>query len=131
MITISDKSRVAVDALVELAIRGDSPPVPILEIAERRAVAAHTLEQVFGALRRSGILHSQRGVRGGYSLRRSADEITILDVVEAVDGSLQEPVPSGVWTDVRECLVVRLTAIRISDLADAEMRGRSAPMFHI
>ena len=119
------------DALVELAIRGDSPPVPILEIAERRAVAAHTLEQVFGALRRSGILHSQRGVRGGYSLRRSADEITILDVVEAVDGSLQEPVPSGVWTDVRECLVVRLTAIRISDLADAEMRGRSAPMFHI
>ena len=131
MITISDKSRVGVDALIELASRGAGPPVPILEVAERRGIAVHALEQVFGALRRAGILHSQRGVRGGYSLRRPAEQVTVLDVVEAVDGSLREAVPPGIWTDARAGLVVTLGGRSIADLAEEEARGASAPMFHI
>lgn len=131
MIQITERSRVAVDALVELAIRGTGPPVPILEIAERRGVAAHSLEQVFGALRRSGVLESQRGVRGGYSLRRPAHQITVLEVVEAVDGSLRESLPAGIWAAARDRLVNLLGATSIADVAEDEERRGSAPMFHI
>ena len=71
MITVSDRSRAAVSALAELARRAEPAPVPILEIAEGCHIPLHVLEQLFSSLRRSGILKSQRGVKGGYSFLRN------------------------------------------------------------
>lgn len=128
MISISEKSRLAVDALIELAGRSSGEPVPILEVAERRGVAVHVLEQVFASLRRAGILQSQRGVRGGYSLRRSPAEVTVLNVVVAVDGPLDQSA-RGIWAEARDSLSNVLTATTIASLVEEERR--SAPMFHI
>jgi Rrf2 family protein len=128
VITISEKSRLAVDALVELAGRGDAGPVPILEIAERRGVAVHVLEQIFSSLRRAGILRSQRGVRGGYSLKTSAEAVTVLDVVNAVDGPLDQTT-RGIWAEARVRMTEVLSEATIASLAEHE-RG-NAPMFHI
>ena len=128
MISISDKSRIAVDALIELGGRNSGEPVPILEIAERRAVAVHVLEQIFASLRRAGILQSQRGVRGGYSLRRPASTVTVLEVVVAVDGPLDASA-TGIWGDARDALVALLAGETIASLLDRERQ--SAPMFHI
>lgn len=140
MITITEKSRSAVSALTELARRGMSSPVPILEVAESRGIPLHFLEQLFAGLRRAGILQSQRGVKGGYSFRRAPAEITVLEVVETVDGRLSEgPAPDGtaggaadeVWGDARQALCAVLAGVTIADIVEREARMQSAPMFHI
>src|SRR4030081_1313416 len=86
MISITTKSPYAVSALVELHRHGDSGPVPIAELAREREIPVQFLEQLFATLRRSGVLRSQRGVKGGYSFARPATEVTVLEVVELLDG---------------------------------------------
>jgi Rrf2 family protein len=103
------------------------------------------LEQVFAALRRGGIVRSRRGAAGGYSLARPADDITVLDVVAALDGA---PSPaactqgrcdqtgrcgaSAVWVEAQRALEDVLTATTIGDLLRREDSLRSAaPMYHI
>ena len=140
MIAVTEKSRTAVLALTELAQRGDAAPVPILEVAEGRALPLHLLEQLFAALRRAGILQSQRGVKGGYSFRRPPREVTLLQVVETVDGPLTPPEPvdrradragEAVWSEARERLADVLREVTVADMVDREARLESAPMFHI
>ena len=137
MINVSDRSMVAVRALAELAARGGRGPVPILEVAECRGIPAHQVEQVFAALRRAGLLQSQRGVKGGYTLRRDPSEVTVLEVVEAVDG------PIGGTDDPQGCPVAMIWAqgagrlsdafreVTVKDVAEREARSADAPMFHI
>src|SRR3954468_23286051 len=88
MLSITTKSPYAVRALAELARMGGDDPVPIGELARRRDIPVQFLEQLFAVLRRSGMLKSQRGVKGGYSFARDPAQITVLDVVELLDGPL-------------------------------------------
>lgn len=138
MISISEKSRSAVLALTELAQHGSAGPVPILEVADARGIPVHFLEQLFSGLRRAGILASQRGVKGGYSFRRPPEDVSVLEVVETVDGRLTGPAPPGgadgcesVWTEARALLGELLGGLTIADMADREARLSGAPMFHI
>src|ERR1700753_863278 len=87
VISITSKSRYAVVALAELARSGERP-VPIKELAERRDIPEQVLEQLFSTLRRAGLLTSHRGMRGGYTLSRPPEEITVLEVVQALDGKI-------------------------------------------
>jgi Rrf2 family protein len=110
--------------------------VPILEVAESRGIPLHFLEQLFAGLRRAGILQSQRGVKGGYSFRRPPAEVTVLEVVETVDGRLTPPGVEGdgadsIWIEARAALAGVLGGITIADVQEREARLRSAPMFHI
>lgn len=140
MIAVTEKSRSAVLALTELARRGGAAPVPILEVSEGRGIPLHLLEQLFSSLRRAGILQSQRGVKGGYSFRRAPREVTLLDVVETVDGPLTPPGPldrradpagEAVWREARERLADLLRELTVADMVERETRLESAPMFHI
>lgn len=137
MISVSDRSRVAVLALAELAARTGGGPVPVLEVAERRGIPPHQVEQVFSALRRAGLLQSQRGVKGGYTLRRNASEMTLLDVIEAVDGPIggspgREGCPvQAVWADGAARLASAFSDVTMADVAEREARRADAPMFHI
>src|SRR3984885_12189672 len=88
MISITTKSPYALSALVELYRHGDSGPVPIAELARRRQIPVQFLEQLFATLRRAGVVRSQRGVKGGYTLARPAAEVTVLELVEVLDGPL-------------------------------------------
>src|SRR3984957_19529934 len=88
MLSITSKSPYAVRALVELYRCGDSDPVPIGELARRGEIPSQFLEQLFAALRRAGLLRSQRGVKGGYSFARPASQITVVEVVELLDGPI-------------------------------------------
>ena len=87
MISVTSKSRYAVVAMAELARSGERP-VPIAQIAERRGMPVQFLEQLFSTLRRDGLLSSQRGVKGGYTLARPPEQITVLEVVQALDGKV-------------------------------------------
>lgn len=134
---MSDRSRVAVLALAELAKRGGASPVPILEVAECRGIPAHQVEQVFAALRRAGLLQSQRGVKGGYTLRREPSEITVLEVVEAVDGPIggQDDLDGCpvalIWAEGADRLANAFREVTVADVAAREARRADAPMFHI
>src|SRR5881397_343027 len=85
--SITSKSPYALQALAELGRSGDGP-VPIGELARRREIPVQFLEQLFAVLRRAGILRSQRGVKGGYAFAREPGEVTVLEVVELLDGRL-------------------------------------------
>ncbi|HSO98015.1 MAG TPA: Rrf2 family transcriptional regulator, partial [Solirubrobacteraceae bacterium] len=88
MLSITSKSPYALRALVELHRLGDDGPVPIAELARRGEIPVQFLEQLFATLRRAGLLRSQRGVKGGYSFERPAAEISVLEIVELLDGPL-------------------------------------------
>jgi Rrf2 family protein len=130
VISITTKSPYALSALVELHRYGDRAPVPIAELARRRGIPVQFLEQLFAALRRAGILRSQRGVRGGYAFARPATEITVLDIVDLLDGPLGRG-SDGVFADAAAAARGVLAGQTVADVADAEARTAGAAMYHI
>jgi Rrf2 family transcriptional regulator, cysteine metabolism repressor len=130
MISITSKSPYAVRALVELHRHGDSCPVPIAELARRGNIPVQFLEQLFASLRRSGVLRSQRGVKGGYSFARPATELTVLEVVELLDGPLGQDA-TGIFADAAKAARNVLSEATVADVAEAEAQAARTPMYHI
>jgi Rrf2 family cysteine metabolism transcriptional repressor len=130
VISITSKSPYALSALVELHGHGDRGPVPIAELARRRDIPAQFLEQLFASLRRAGILRSQRGVKGGYAFAKPASEITVLELVELLDGSLGQDA-TGVFGDAARAAREVLAGTTVADVAEAEAREARPPMYHI
>ena len=91
------------------------------------------LEGLFATLRRAGILQSQRGVKGGYTFARPPEEITVLEVVESLEGPLgAEAAQSGpIWVDTVETARRQLGAITIADAARREAEAAGATMYYI
>ena len=133
MLVITSKSPYAVRALTELARRGDSGPVPIGDLARARDIPVQFLEGLFATLRRAGVLQSQRGVKGGYSFARPPGEVTVLEVVELLEGELgAEAAAAGqVWADATEAVRSVLAGTTIADVAEREARDSAAPMYYI
>lgn len=130
MLSITSKSPYAVRALVELHRMGDAEPVPIAELARRGEIPAQFLEQLFATLRRAGILRSQRGVKGGYSFGRPPEQITVLEVVEQLDGPLGADA-EGVFADAAQAAREVLGTRTIVDVAEAEAQAAGAQMYFI
>jgi Rrf2 family cysteine metabolism transcriptional repressor len=132
MISVTSKSRYAVVALAELARSGDQP-VPIAVIAERRGMPVQFLEQLFSTLRRAGLLDSRRGVRGGYTLARSAEEITVLEIVQALDGRVGEEgrEAGGIWAEGVDALRDVFSRNTVADIARRETDAAGGGMYHI
>jgi Rrf2 family protein len=85
---ISAKADYAVRAAVELAAAPGDKPVKAERIATAQSIPLNFLENILGELRHSGIVRSHRGAEGGFRLARPADEVTIADVIRAVEGPL-------------------------------------------
>ena len=130
MISITSKSPYAIAALAELARAGGSDPVPIGELARRRNVPVQFLEQLFAVLRRGGIIKSQRGVKGGYLFARAPETVTVLEVVELLDGPVGREA-DGVFADAAEAARAALAASTIADVLEREQREAGARMYHI
>jgi Rrf2 family protein len=130
VLSITSKSPYAVRALVELHRIGDSEPVPIAELARRGDIPVQFLEQLFATLRRSGVLRSQRGVKGGYLLARPASQVTVLEVVELLDGPLGHGA-TGVFEEAAGAARAVLSAASIADVAEAEANAAGAAMYFI
>jgi Rrf2 family protein len=132
---VSAKSDYALRAVIELAATADSP-VKGERIAQAQEIPLKFLENILGDLRHAGIVRSQRGVEGGYWLARPADEITVAEVVRAVDGPIANVRGVGpeqveyagsaaplrdVWIAVRANLRAVLEQVSIADLARGEL----------
>ena len=85
---ISAKADYAVRAAVELAAAGDDRPVKAERIATAQGIPLNFLENILSELRHAGIVRSQRGAEGGFRLAKAPDEVTIADVIRAVEGPL-------------------------------------------
>jgi Rrf2 family protein len=118
--------------MAELA-RNSGRPVPIATVAERREIPVQFLEQLFSTLRRAGLLTSQRGVKGGYSLARDAEQITVLEVVQALDGKLGEEgrEAGGIWADGVDALRTVFSRATIADVARREEAEAGGDMYFI
>jgi len=132
MISVTAKSRYAVVGMAELS-RSSGTLVPIAVVAERRGIPVQFLEQLFSTLRRAGLLVSQRGVKGGYRLARDADQITVLEVVQALDGRLGDEgkEAGGIWADGVESLRAVFTRATIADVARREEAELGSGMYYI
>jgi Rrf2 family protein len=144
---VSSKSRYALIALVELDLRtrGRGRPVRLVDLATERGIPEQYLEQLFASLRRAGLLAGHRGAGGGFTFARRPDQLSVLDVVEALDGppafgrpsqdgfDLDERATAGVvWRAAGAAYQDVLAHTTISDLAERERQlGAGGPMYEI
>jgi len=141
-VKISAKADYAMRALLELAA-ADDPPVKGERIAEAQEIPLKFLENILIDLRHAGIVNSQRGPEGGYRLDRPAEEITVADVIRAVDGPLaavrgERPEALGyegvavplqtVWIALRAGVRSVLEAITVADLVAGRIPRRVAAL---
>ena len=110
---LSTKGRYAVTAMADIARQEHERPVSLGEIAERQGISLAYLEQLFGKLRRAGLVTSMRGPGGGYTLARGADAIAVSEIMAAVDERLKATqcsgsVGEGCTSDGAQCLTHNL-----------------------
>ena len=135
----------------DLAYNGAGQPVQIRVISARQAIPTRYLEQIFQRLRRAGLVLSKRGPGGGYTLARDPAEITLCEIVEAVEGPLAEAFemeppegeadaiyrPSFLWSDLAARLAETLGATTLDALCRQAAREQlpsenpDAPMYFI
>jgi Rrf2 family transcriptional regulator, cysteine metabolism repressor len=130
VISITSKSPYALAALAELARVGGTDPVPIGELARRRDIPVQFLEHLFATLRRAGILKSQRGVKGGYLFARDPRKVTVLEVVELLDGPVGAG-SDGVFADAASAAREVLGGVTIDDVVTREAQAAGAAMYQI
>jgi Rrf2 family cysteine metabolism transcriptional repressor len=130
MISITTKSPYALQALAELGRSDGSSPVPIGELARRRDIPVQFLEQLFAVLRRAGVLRSQRGVKGGYSFARQPSEITVLELVELLDGPIGADA-KGIFADAAGAARDILAKTTVADVIERERRDAGSAMYYI
>ena len=132
---ISAKADYAVRAAIELAAATDAKPVKAELIAAAQGIPLNFLENILSELRNAQIVRSQRGAEGGYRLARGADQVTIADIIRAVEGPLatvrggrpedaEYPGPASqlprVWIAVRKNLRSVVELVTVADVANAE-----------
>ncbi|HEX8208483.1 MAG TPA: Rrf2 family transcriptional regulator [Solirubrobacteraceae bacterium] len=130
MLSITTKSPYAVRALAELGRVGGDAPVPLGELARRRDIPAQFLEQLFAVLRRAGVLKSQRGVKGGYTFGKDPASITVLEIVELLDGEVGRDA-NGVFAEAAAATRAVLESTTIADIIERERRDAGAAMYYI
>jgi Rrf2 family iron-sulfur cluster assembly transcriptional regulator len=133
---LSTRGRFAINAMIDLALRDRSHPVPLAELAQRHHISLSYLEQVFSKLRQHGLVDSTRGPGGGYTLGFRGDAITVADIVTAIEGDTDErdtlthDDPQGapdmthdLWDALHSTLVAYMKTISLRSLA-AEQRAK-------
>ena len=82
---LTTKGRFAVTAMIDVAMHGSKGPVTLAAVSERQRISLSYLEQLFGKLRRSGLVDSVRGPGGGYNLAKPGEAVSVADIILAVD----------------------------------------------
>ena len=133
---LTTKGRFAVTAMVDLALRHGNGPVTLAGISERQDISLSYLEQLFGKLRRHKLVESVRGPGGGYTLARALSEITVADVIRAVDEPIDATLCGGkenchddhrcmthdLWMSLNEKIYEYLNSVTLADLV-AKQQG--------
>jgi Rrf2 family iron-sulfur cluster assembly transcriptional regulator len=134
---LTTKGRFAVTAMIDLGLRSTAGPVALAAISQRQQISLSYLEQLFGKLRRHELVESTRGPGGGYSLGRAAGEITVADIIVAVDEPIDATGCAGkencmgedsgrcmthdLWASLNTRMVEYLDSISLKKLVDEQL----------
>lgn len=143
---LSTKGRYAVMAMVDLATHSRGKPVALADVAQRQEISLSYLEQLFGKLRRGGLVKSVRGPGGGYLLARTENDTRVSDIILAVD----EPIkatrctpgsPTGchsnkgrclthdLWEELGNQIYIYLSSVSLQDVVDRRVLGTSRRIY--
>lgn len=129
---ITTKGRYAVTAMLDLAIHEKLGPVPLADISEYQGISLSYLEQLFAKLRRQGLVKGTRGPHGGYRLARTAETISVAEIISAVDENMDTTKCSGqgncqdgerclthdLWTELSSQIHTFLDGITLANLVN-------------
>jgi len=134
---LTTKGRFAVTAMIDVAMHGRNGPVTLAAVAERQRISLSYLEQLFGKLRRHGLVDSVRGPGGGYQLARDADRVSVEEVIRAVDEPIDATHCGGrenchddrrcmthdLWAGLNAHIVHYLQAVTLAELVRKQRTG--------
>jgi len=139
---LTTRGRYAVQAMADIAAFGAAGAVSLPAIAERQGLSIAYLEQLFGKLRRAGLVDSARGAEGGYRLSRCADEIRVAEIVGAVDEEIRTTACGGaatgcrgdgarclthdLWAELGRQIELFLAAVTLGDIVAGRVAGMAA-----
>lgn len=130
---ISTKGRYGLRIMTDIAVHGGEECVPLKDIAEREHLSEKYLEQIINLLGKENLVKSVRGAKGGYHLTRSAEKITVKDILMATEGSLApvacaadngccenycDCVTSFIWTEIYDAVIGVAEKITLKDLVE-------------
>lgn len=129
---LTTKGRFAVTAMIDLTMRQAAGPVTLAGISDRQNISLSYLEQLFGKLRRHGIVSSVRGPGGGYRLARDMQTVSVADIITAVDEPMDTTLCGGLencaddqrcmthdlWANLNKCMNDYLSSVSLSDLVN-------------
>ena len=136
---LTTKGRFAVTAMIDLALNNGSGPVTLADISERQKISLSYLEQLFGKLRRGALVTSVRGPGGGYNLANATDQVSVADIIIAVDEPIDATQCAGkenckddkkcithdLWTDLNRHIFDYLRAVKLSELVAKQLKKSS------
>lgn len=148
---VSLKATYGIMAAIDLAIQNGTIPVQSKAIARRQAIPVRFLEQVLHTMKQTGLVDSVRGAQGGYILAKPPSEISLAEIVEALDGPLTMPkqpkllhrrgsvrapfesLLCDIWAQVRQAELGVLSAVTLKELVDRyqQLDQERALMYHI
>jgi Rrf2 family cysteine metabolism transcriptional repressor len=143
---VSTRGRYGLRAMVDIALHATEGPMALRVIAERQEISESYLEQVFTSLRKTGLVRASRGSQGGYELGRPAGEITVGEILRALEGPIvpvncvgesrceREKYCStrSFWAELRDKVNEFLDGVSLQDLTDrARMMASEEPMYFI
>jgi Rrf2 family iron-sulfur cluster assembly transcriptional regulator len=132
---LTTKGRFAVTAMIDLALRCSEGPVSLAGISERQKISLSYLEQLFGKLRRYGLVESVRGPGGGYCLARPTQQMTVTDIIRAVDEPLDATQCGGrenchddercmtheLWATLNDKMYEFLSSVTLAELVEQQL----------
>jgi Rrf2 family transcriptional regulator, iron-sulfur cluster assembly transcription factor len=141
---LTTKGRFAVTAMIDVALNNHEGPVTLAEVSERQKISLSYLEQLFGKLRRYGLVESVRGPGGGYNLAKPAGTISVSDVILAVDEPIDTTSCGGeknchddkqclthhLWASLNKHIFTYLQGVSLESLVD-DARKRQSPSIHV
>jgi Rrf2 family transcriptional regulator, iron-sulfur cluster assembly transcription factor len=133
---LTTKGRFAVTAMLDLALHHHEGPVTLAGISRRQKISLSYLEQLFGKLRRNALVDSVRGPGGGYCLATGLDEITVADIIRAVDEPIDATQCGGkenchdehrcmtheLWTSLNEKIYDYLSSVTLAQLMENQQK---------
>ena len=131
---LTTKGRFAVTAMIDLAMRQEDGPVTLAGISERQKISLSYLEQLFGKLRRHGLVVSVRGPGGGYCMAKQLVEVSVADIIRAVDEPIDATMCGGkanchdeqpcmthqLWTTLTEHMLEYLSSVTLAELVEQQ-----------
>ena len=136
---LTTKGRFAVTAMLDLALASGRTTVPLADISARQRISLSYLEQLFAKLRRSGLVKSVRGPGGGYLLAKPLSDVTVADIIVAVDEPIDATQCGGMencldehkclthdlWANLNEHIFDYLRKVTLAELAASERAKRA------